>query len=101
MGEELQDVDLMMHILNNLPASYNLLVNSLEDELSAMPTLTVMRMKMKLKAKYLCQKGKNGNDKKDSALTSTGGKSRKHYQKNGIKTTKIPASFSSFDYVFI
>ena len=77
MGGELQDEDLIMHILNNLLASYNLLVDSLEDELSATPTLTVTIMRMKLKAKYMHQKGRNGNEEKDSALMSTADKSGK------------------------
>ena len=91
MEGELEDVDLIMHVQNNLPESYDSLVDLLEDELgnTAQP-LTVMRMRMKLKAKYLCQKSRNGNSKKDSALTFTADRNEKCYKKSGSNNNRNP-----------
>jgi hypothetical protein len=72
-GEEINNEDFIIHILNNLTSDYNTLVEVLEDEVGdATNPLTIERLKEKLQAKFK-RLGKTEGKDEDAALVVTPG----------------------------
>lgn len=52
MGSKMEDVDVVVHIINNLPTEYNTMIETLEGELD-LGNLTLGKLKERLRAKYV------------------------------------------------
>jgi gag-polypeptide of LTR copia-type len=69
MDAKMDDVDMVVHIINNLPAEYDTMVETLEGELD-LGSLTLGKLKERLRAKYVRIKKSDGDVEEKALVTS-------------------------------
>jgi hypothetical protein len=53
MNHQMTELDMIIHILNNLPSEYESVVESLETDLGGIILVNLEKVRAKLRAKYL------------------------------------------------
>ena len=71
-GSSISDMDLIEHILNNLPSEYNIVVKVMENRLNVADDLSIMEVRNELCLEFAKHKFGNTDIKEDSALYAGG-----------------------------
>ena len=71
-GSSISDLDLIEHILNNLPSEYNIVVKVMENRLNVADDLSIMEVRNELCLEFAKHKFGNTDVKQDSALYAGG-----------------------------